>query len=967
MESREATAAAAGKIAKILWESWVRFYNQSKRKEQTFPWQMLLLALEIVIALSLLVAWTVRLVRKGRALDKSSEEHTRSDEPEEVGERTPMTRREMMNRRLTRGFSLLSYVEEEDKVADDHLLYLAKGLLIARLDHCLVEKRKREKILLEYLEKKHERMKTFYGDDLARVRRQMMLWIRRSLVQHPYDHVGRHMASDTKTILQEQILGDPRSFRNWCQMPLLTKTRWFQKALLLTPLVIASIATINKGLVYCYDMYSDVEVIRELRLNGQNLEIPNITEIPDIRVKAANFVFEDIRMNGTAAIMVPCELLNATHEILVKGLPFYKTVTEVTKTSLNPNMGVESNFSLSDVVSLTESFFLINNAGRKHIAKEIKMQMKKTKEGTKVQVISGEERDWMEGVIQFEEGEKENPMERHKRERMLKAILNFTLGPAFTSIDNETNIAHLMAELRREIVSSEELILPPPREVREDLSESETKCLRVVEKLFLVCKNPVISDFIITYYLDYINVAQGASEKLKFVTINVIESATLLLMFTMAWTILHEARDIISGFLKSRYLPIVTNFKLECHENYSGSLMFKDGNTTNDYVVQSSSRNFLNINQATNETLNAVNIQIALWVFMATFLQDVKTIMEKSFKLDTIEGNRMFGLSDDAFTNFEHSAIMASLLSGIFSLTFAQYKQYMTRHEKDAELDGMVVYWFACMFNSMAIFLTQIPYFAVGLPFFTTLVAVCVRFIVNLDEYDSLPSSDSMMVSFMVLVVVLLPLKLCLLLFARLLKHLTDTWILRPTHHVNLRNRSGYNVPGILISNYMFLPSANNTHDQITSPGSVKDPGFYYFSKDPLSRKLYQLRFEIQIFCKVSMHLFYITMSFVMINMLHLLFEWSTILPSYFWLEILEGKWVSLLVTILTLGTLPLLLLSFGCLHLYYTRFHPWRSEGVSLGFEPNDKEVWRPLIPESRGEASWGIGVWHQHDLQDT
>ena len=127
-------------------------------------------------------------------------------------------------------------------------------------------------------------------------------------------------------------------------------------------------------------------------------------------------------------------------------------------------------------------------------------------------------------------------------------------------------------------------------------------------------------------------VKQNLPSKLKFITVNVIESATLLLMFTMAWTILHEARDIISGFLKSRYLPIVTNFKLECHENYSGSLMFKDGNTTNDYVVQSSSRNFLNINQATNETLNAVNIQIALWVFMATFLQDVTTIMEKSFK-----------------------------------------------------------------------------------------------------------------------------------------------------------------------------------------------------------------------------------------------------------------------------------------------------------------------------------------------
>ena len=947
---------------------------------------MLILGLEIVISLSLLVAWTVRLVRKGRALDKSSE-HKRSDGPEEVGERTPMTRREMMNRRLTRGFSMLSYREEEDKVADDHLLYLAKGLLIARLDHCLVEKRKREKILLEYLEKKHVRMKEFYGNDQTgarRARTQMMLWIRRSLVLHPYDHVGRHMASDTKTILQEQILGDPRSFRNWCQMPLLTKTRWFQKALLLTPLVIASIATINKGLVYCYDMYSDVEVIRELRLNGRNLEIPNITEIPDIRVKAANFLLEDIRVNGTGAIRVPCELLDALHEILVKGLPFYKTVTEVTKTSLNPNIAVESNFSLSDVFSLTESFFLINNAGRKHIAKEVEVHMKEIKEGKRGKGIGGEEREWMANVIPYGESEKVNQRERHERDRMLKAILNFTLGPAFTTIDNETSIAHLMAELRREILNSDDLILPTLLP-REDLSESQTKCLRVVEKLFLVCKNPVISDFIITYYLDYINVAQGASEKLKFITINVIESATLLLIFTMAWTILHEAKDIISGFLKSRYLPIVTNFKLECHENYSGSLMFKDGNTTNDYVVQSSSRNFLNINQATNETLNAVNIQIALWVFMATFLSDVKTIMEKSFKLDAIEGNSLFGLSEEAFTDFEHSAIMASLLSGIFSLTFAQYKQYMTRHEKDAELEGMVVYWFACMFNSMAIFLTQIPYFAVGLPFFTTLVAVCVKSIVNLDEHDSLPSSESTMMSFMVLVVVLLPLKLCLLFFARLLKHLTDKWILRPTHHVNQRNRSGYNVPGILISNYMFLPSANNTHDQIISPGSVKDPGFYYFSKDPLSRKLYQLRFEIQIFCKVCMHLFYITMSFIMINMLHLLFEWSTILPSYFWLEILDGKWVNLLVTILTLGTLPLLLLSFGCLHLYYTRFHPWRSEGVSLGFEPLDKEIWRPLVPESGGKvftevylhhqiiffgvsgnAKWGLGVWHQHDLQE-
>merc|ERR1719361_2137138 len=133
-------------------------------------------------------------------------------------------------------------------------------------------------------------------------------------------------------------------------------------------------------------------------------------------------------------------------------------------------------------------------------------------------------------------------------------------------------------------------------------------------------------------------------------------------------------------------------------------------------------------------------------------------LFKETFDLDVT--NSMLNLSDSNFTDFNSSWMMTSLVAGIFSLTFAQYKQYMTRHEKDAELGGMVVYWFACMFNSMAIFLTQIPYFAVGLPFFTTLVAVCVRFIVNLDEYDSLPSSESTMMSFMVLVVVLLPLKL---------------------------------------------------------------------------------------------------------------------------------------------------------------------------------------------------------------
>ena len=35
------------------------------------------------------------------------------------------------------------------------------------------------------------------------------------------------------------------------------------------------------------------------------------------------------------------------------------------------------------------------------------------------------------------------------------------------------------------------------------------------------------------------------------------------------------------------------------------------------------------------------------------------------------------------------------------------------------------------------------------------------------------------------------------------------------------------------------------------------------------------------------------------------------------------------------LGTLPFLAATFGMLYIFYQFFHPWKSEGVSVGFEP--------------------------------
>ena len=66
-------------------------------------------------------------------------------------------------------------------------------------------------------------------------------------------------------------------------------------------------------------------------------------------------------------------------------------------------------------------------------------------------------------------------------------------------------------------------------------------------------------------------------------------------------------------------------------------------------------------------------------------------------------------------------------------------------------------------------------------------------------------------------------------LMSRMLLEFSDSWILQETGQRNMRNRSGHGMTGCK-TRFMFLPSCN--------------PGFFYFSKDPLSRRLYRLRFE---------------------------------------------------------------------------------------------------------------------------
>lgn len=229
----------------------------------------------------------------------------------------------------------------------------------------------------------------------------------------------------------------------------------------------------------------------------------------------------------------------------------------------------------------------------------------------------------------------------------------------------------------------------------------------------------------------------------------------------------------------------------------------------------------------------------------------------------------------------------------------------MTRHAKDADLMGGVVYFLSCAFNSAAIFLSQMPYFALGLPLFINILMIIIRLIVNFDEHGDMPPSDSTVIVFMVLVVVIVPLKLIPIKFAKTLNRITNDWILNVPKHLHEKNRSGYDVPGMKKALFMFLPSASNNHDHINKKNS-SGAGFFYFSKDPLSRRLYRLRFECHLFCKVAMHTLYLALVVLMVNTIHITMEYSTLVASCYWLQILTSSSINALGKPIFLPTLLL-------------------------------------------------------------
>ena len=89
-------------------------------------------------------------------------------------------------------------------------------------------------------------------------------------------------------------------------------------------------------------------------------------------------------------------------------------------------------------------------------------------------------------------------------------------------------------------------------------------------------------------------------------------------------------------------------------------------------------------------------------------------------------------------------------------------------------------------------------------------------------------------------------------------------------------------------------------------------------------------------FHKVLVHFLYLISTCVLLSTIGTVTKISTldVCP-------LGSDHMRLSMMILT-GMVPMLLVSFGFLHLYYCYCHPWVSEGISAGFEPMGNGLWK-------------------------
>ena len=171
--------------------------------------------------------------------------------------------------------------------------------------------------------------------------------------------------------------------------------------------------------------------------------------------------------------------------------------------------------------------------------------------------------------------------------------------------------------------------------LRDQFGTDELACKRFISKILdLIRDCPSLKKVVLAYYIEDES-PQGKNQTVQsavdtstedgkgdFLSISILTSARIFLIITLTWSLLYGFKNTVMNFYHYRQLPLISDFRMAYEENHSKSEIFTgEGNTTNDYIGQSARRYDFNIHEAVKETLTTINIQVAVWVSLATYIE----------------------------------------------------------------------------------------------------------------------------------------------------------------------------------------------------------------------------------------------------------------------------------------------------------------------------------------------------------
>ena len=194
-------------------------------------------------------------------------------------------------------------------------------------------------------------------------------------------------------------------------------------------------------------------------------------------------------------------------------------------------------------------------------------------------------------------------------------------------------------------------------------ASNQTRCRKHVKSLVGLFGDKELEKVVKIWFEAENTKSNILAKNANFMTKNIMRSVYYFLLLTMLWTLSTEVKQVVTNICRSKQFPLITNFFLVKNENDPNSPLFTEetGNnaSNNDCVKMTADRHRSSIHEATHETLSAINIQIALFIYMATFIDLGDRVFETSF------GVRMpFNLGDETMTEFSSSAMMNSLIAG---------------------------------------------------------------------------------------------------------------------------------------------------------------------------------------------------------------------------------------------------------------------------------------------------------------